>query len=83
MAKVTVKLNLAGLNRIMRSDAVQAKVDQIGKSMAADAGEDFEYVSSPHKWVARGFVQPGSARAAREQAKNAVLERALSQNRRA
>ncbi|MDF2578439.1 MAG: hypothetical protein K0S49_18 [Microbacterium sp.] len=72
-----VKLNLRGLNQIMRSEPVQAIVNAEGRRLAAAAGADFEYVPSPHRWIARGYVQPANARGAREQARNAALERAL------
>ena len=76
-----VKINLPGLNAIMRSAEAQAIVDSAGRRMAAAAGDDFEYVASPHRWVARGYVQPKNARGMREQARNAALERALGQAR--
>lgn len=72
-----VKLNLRGLNALMRSSEVQAIVDREGQRIATAAGRDFEYVPRTHRWVARGFVQPANARGAREQARAAVLERAL------
>lgn len=72
-----VKLNLAGLNQLMRSDAVQAIVDAEGRRIAAAAGTNFEYVARPHRWVARGYVQAKNARGMREQARDAALERAL------
>ncbi|MCC2031828.1 hypothetical protein [Microbacterium allomyrinae] len=73
-----VKVNLRGLNQLMRSEPVQAIVDAEGRRIAAAAGPDFEYKPLPHRWMARGFVQPANARGAREQARNAVLERAIS-----
>lgn len=77
--RIPVQLDLNGLNKIMRSPEAQAIVDSVGRRMAAAAGEDFEYVASPHRWVARGYVQPKNARGMREQARNAALERALGQ----
>lgn len=74
-----VRLNLPNLNAVMRSAKAQAIVDTAGRRMAAAAGDDFEYVASPHRWVARGYVQPKNARGMREQARNAALERALGQ----
>lgn len=74
-----VRLNLPNLNAVMRSAKAQAIVDAAGRRMAAAAGDDFEYVASPHRWVARGYVQPKNARGMREQARNAALERALGQ----
>lgn len=77
--RIPVQLNLSGLNTIMRSPEAQAIVEDVGRRMAAAAGDDFEYVASPHRWVARGYVQPKNARGMREQARNAALERALGQ----
>lgn len=74
---VQVNMNLAGLNQMMRSDAVQAIVDAEARRIAAAAGPDFEAVSKSHRWVARAFVQPKNARGMREQARTAALERAL------
>lgn len=74
---VQVKMNLPGLNQLMRSDTVQAIVDAEGRRIASSAGSDFEYVARPHRYVARGYVQAKNARGMREQARNAVLERAL------
>lgn len=74
---VRVTLRLTGLNKLMRSPEAQALVDDHGRRIATRAGADFEYVADPHKWTARGFVQPANIRGMREQAKNAALERAL------
>jgi len=76
---IHAQLVLRGLNTIMRSAEMQTIVDSTGRRMAAAAGDDFEYVASPHRWTARGYVQPKNARGMREQARNAALERALGQ----
>ncbi|MCC4906970.1 hypothetical protein [Microbacterium sp. cx-59] len=72
-----VKLNLGTINQLMTSAQAQAIVDSVGRQMAANAGDGFEYVARPHRWMARGYVQTISARARRRQARDAVLERAL------
>lgn len=74
-----LRISLPGLNKIMTSAEVQAKVDEAGKAMAARAGDGFEYVRGRgrHPWTARGYVQAKNAEAMREQARNATLERAL------
>jgi hypothetical protein len=72
-----VKIRLRGINQLMRSREVQAVVDREGRRLAERAGPDFRYVPSPHRWTARGFVEPANLRGARAQAKDAVLERAL------
>jgi len=74
-----VKLNLSGINAIMTSAPVQAVVDRIGRQMAANAGEGFEYVARPHPYTARGYVQTTDGRARRRQMREAVLENALGQ----
>lgn len=74
-----VKLNLAGLNTLMTSAPAQAIVDRIGRQMAANAGDGFEYVARPHPYTARGYVQTTDARARRRQMREAVLEQALGQ----
>lgn len=74
---VRVKLNLRGLNELMRSSAVQARVDRLGRQMAERAGEGFEYVARPHPWTARGYVQVADGDGARRQARDAVLERVI------
>lgn len=77
MAINDVRLNLPAINAIMRSQPVQGLLDEVGKKMAANAGDGFEYVARPHRWTARGYVQTASARARRRQAREAVLERAM------
>lgn len=81
MAKVTVRLNLPGINRLMREQKVQAQLDEIGQDMASDAGEGFEYVAKPHRYTARGYVQVSSGDGARRQARDAVLERVMTGRR--
>lgn len=73
----SVELNLRGLNRLMASNSVQAEVDRVGQSMAANAGRGFEYRSRRHKWTARGFVGTADAEGAKRQSDEAVLERVL------
>ena len=80
---VTVKLDLRGLNALMTSAPVQARVDAAGERIAAAAGEGFEYTpgSKRHPWVARGYVQTNSYEGRRRQARDAVLERSLDAGR--
>ena len=81
MPSIRISLNLAGLNALMRSEPVQAEVDRRGRAMARDAGENFEYEASPHKWVARGFVQPKNDAGRREEAREKRLNRVLGARR--
>ena len=87
MADVRVAMKVSGVRALLKSEAVQREVDKAGERLAdavaenaATASEDFEYTrGSRSKVTSRGYVQTGSARAMREQARNAVLERGLAQ----
>lgn len=57
---VQVKLKLAGLNKLMRSEPVQAEVNKAAGRVAAKAGSKFQVHPSTHRWVARAFVEPKS-----------------------
>lgn len=80
MGRVDVKINLAGVNALMRSAAAQREVDAAGRRIAARTGDaDMEYEPGrSHPWVARGYVRTTSARAARENAKSNTLLKAVS-----
>lgn len=82
MAQIRSRLNLRGLNKLMTSPEVQAKVDEEGARLAQRAGKGFEYTrgKTSHPHTARGYVQPQDAAAMRRQARDAVLERALGGN---
>lgn len=82
MAQVSrVKLKLKGINELMRSEPVQAHVDQVGRRVAAAAGDGFEYQPRTHKWTARGYVRTATAAARRREAEDKVLLAALSAGR--
>lgn len=73
----SVRLNLRTINSIMSSQAAQRVVDDEGRDMARRAGDDFEYVASPHKWTARGFVQPANFEGAKQEARDKRLTRSI------
>jgi len=77
MADVRVKLNIRGIRKLLKSDAVQSDVAARAARAARAAGEGFEAVVKPHKYTSRAFVQTADAEGARRQAKEAVLERSL------
>ncbi|UOQ56070.1 hypothetical protein MUN78_10175 [Leucobacter allii] len=54
---VKVKLNLKGLNELMRSAPVQAKVNEEAGRIKARAGDKFQVHPSPHRYTARAFVE--------------------------
>lgn len=58
MAKdVQVKIRLSGLNKLMRSAPVQAEVNRAAGRVKTAAGDKFQVHPSPHKWVARAFIE--------------------------
>lgn len=77
-SRVKVRLNLRGINAVMRSSPVHDRLDELGEAMAADAGDGFEYFPNTHRWTARGYVQVADGDGARRQAEDAVLERVMS-----
>lgn len=81
MSDIGVKLNLRGLNKLMTSAAMQADIDARGRRMAAAAGPEFEYVRSPHRYTARGYVRTASARGARQEAREKRLARSIDAGR--
>lgn len=75
MTRPTVKLNLPGLNAVLRS--AQPVLDAHGRRMAMAAGDGFEYQPKPHRWTARGFVQTADRTGRKRQSDEAVLERVM------
>lgn len=55
--RVRVRIDLIGLNRLMRSAPVQAEVNKAAGRISAAAGAKFQVHPSPHRWVARAFVE--------------------------
>lgn len=59
MAKdVRVRLNLRGINKLMRSAPVQAEVNAQAGRVSASAGNKFQVHPDPHRWTARAYVEP-------------------------
>jgi len=74
---VRVKLNLKGINALMTSREVTGAVIREAQRMQAEAGENFEYDVSPHRYTARAYIRAANAAGAKEQQENAVLERVV------
>ena len=81
MVTVKVRMNLKGVNVLMRSPRIQKILNERGEQMAREAGPNFEYVEKPHRWVARGFVQPKNDAGRREEATDKRLTRAIRRGR--
>ena len=54
---VNVRLNLRGLNRLMRSDPVQSELNAQAARVASRSGAKFQVHPSKHRWTARAFVE--------------------------
>lgn len=79
MAKnVRVNIKLSQLNKLMRSQPVQAKVNAEAGRVAARAGGSFRVAPSPHRWTARAFVEKPEGEATSD-ADRLDLLRALGQ----
>ena len=74
---IKVKLNLKGINAVMKGEGAQADIARRVKRAAAEAGEGFEAVIKPARYVARGFVATTGVEGAKRQARDNVLERSL------
>ena len=54
---VRVRLSLAGLNRLMRSEPIQRKVTAEAARIASRAGDKFQVEAKPHRWTARAYAE--------------------------
>lgn len=74
MAKaVRIKRKLSGLNKLMRSPEVQAKVNAEAGRVAARAGSGFRVTPDPHRWTARAFVDKPKGEASSDAERLALL----------
>lgn len=78
MAKVKIKLNLPGINAIMKSNGIQSVIKAAGDSVAANAGEEYAASVNVGNWLAFCNVYPDSAKAANDNFRNNSLLKALS-----
>lgn len=77
MAKVKVKLNLKGINELMKSPEISASVLEAGQAVARSAGSDYAAEVHEARWIAISNVYPDSSKAAHENFKNNTLLKAL------
>lgn len=78
MGKVGIKLNLPGINAIMKSDGIQSVIKAAGDSIAASAGSDYAAEVNVGNWLAFCNIYPDSKAAANDNFKNNTLLKALS-----
>lgn len=76
MAKV-FKLDLAGLNELMKSAPMQTALEEAGRSVAGSAGSDYGMKTYVINYVAVTNIFPTSEKAARENFENKTLLKAL------
>lgn len=77
MGNVKFKLNLKGLNELMKSAEMQDALLEAGKAVARSAGTD--YAAEVHKanWIAISNVYPNSKKAAHENFTDNTLLKAV------
>ena len=77
MSKVDFKLNLPGLNELMKSPEMVSVLEQAGNTVATLAGDDYGVRVHQASFVAIANVYPDSKVAAADNYKNNSLVRAL------
>lgn len=74
---VKFKLNLPGLNELMKSSEMQRALLEAGDAVASAAGSDYAAEVHVANWIAISNVYPDSKRAAHENFKDNTLLKAL------
>ena len=77
MADVKFKLNLPGLNELMKSSEMQSALLEAGQAVASAAGSDYSAEVHTANWIAISNVYPDSKAAASENFKENTLLKAL------
>jgi hypothetical protein len=74
---VKFKLNLPGLNELMKSSEMQSALREAGQAVASAAGSDYAAEVHTANWIAISNVYPDSKRAASENFKENTLLKAV------
>ena len=79
---VNVRLNIRGINELMRGDAAQKRVNEVAYRMRAAAGGGHSAVVpgaglKRHRWVARAYVQQDDDAQSRKDPNGVELLRAM------
>lgn len=77
MPSVKVKLNIRGIREVLKSSGVESELVRRGRRVQNTAGDGFELVVKPARYTSRVFVQTGTGEAAKREAEDKVLTRAL------
>ena len=78
MGKVEVKLNLQGINEVMKSPEILSAVEAAGEAVAGYAGADYATRSGVINYIAYCNVYPDSKDAAKENFEDNTLLKAAS-----
>lgn len=78
-----VRLNLPGINKVMKSQGVADELDRRGQRIARVAGSGFvaETDQPAHRWVARTRVRAATPEARAREAREDALKRAIDAGR--
>lgn len=74
---VKFKLNLEGLNELMKSGEMQSALLEAGQAVAQAAGEDYAAEVHVANWIAISNVYPDSKKAAHENYEDNTLLKAV------
>ena len=74
---VKFKLNLPGLNELMKSSEMQEALLEAGNAVAHSAGSDYAAEVHVANWIAISNIYPDSKQAAHENFKDNTLLKAL------
>lgn len=75
--RVKFKLNLPGLNELMKSPEMQDALLEAGQAVAQSAGSDYAAEVHTASWIAISNVYPDSKQAAHENFKDNTLLKAI------
>lgn len=78
MAKVDVKLNLKGINEVMKSPEILAACEEAGRAVAQAAGSDYGINSGTWDYIAYCYVNPQTDEAYKEVYRENTLLKAVS-----
>ena len=78
MGKVKVKLNLKGINEVMKSSQISAACEAAGQAVASAAGPDYGTHTGVMSYIAYCNVYPDSKEAAKENFEDNTILKAVS-----
>ena len=78
MGKVKVKLNLKGINEVMKSPEILSAVEAAGQAVANAAGTDYATRSGLIRYIALCNVYPDNNKAAKDNFDNNTVIKAAS-----